>query len=212
MSAVRVKLCGITRRTDREAAVDAGADAVGVVSDVPVETPREVAPDRAADLLSDLGPFVTGVLVTMPDSVQAAVRLVERVGPDAVQVHGGLDPGEIGALRERLGVDVVAAVGAEGPVAAYADAADAVLVDSTDAAGGGGTGETHDWTRTADHVGHLSTPVVLAGGLTPDNVRNAVERVDPYAVDTASGVEHEGGVKDHERLRRFVARARGGGS
>jgi phosphoribosylanthranilate isomerase len=212
MSSARVKLCGITRTADREAAVDAGADAIGVISDVPVETPREVAPDQAADLLADLGPFVTGVLVTMPDSVQTAVRLVERVDPDAVQVHGGLDPGQVGALRERVGVDVVAAVDAEGPVAARADAAAAVLVDSTDAAGGGGTGETHDWARVADYVDRLSTPVILAGGLTPANVRDAVEQVDPYAVDTASGVEREGGVKDHDSLRTFVARARGGGS
>ncbi|MEF8813152.1 MAG: phosphoribosylanthranilate isomerase [Halovenus sp.] len=212
MSSVRVKLCGITRPVDREAAVDAGADAVGVISDVPVETPREVASDRAADLLADLGPFVTGVLVTMPDSVQAAVTLVERVDPDAVQVHDSLEPGQVGALRERVGVDVVAAVDAEGPVEAHADAADAVLVDSTDAAGGGGTGETHDWTRVADYVDRLSTPVILAGGLTPANVRDAVEQVDPYAVDTASGVERAGGIKDHNSLRQFVARVRGGGS
>lgn len=209
MSYLRVKLCGITRATDRDAAVRAGADAVGVISDVPVETPREVTPTRAGDLLADLEPFVTGVLVTMPESVQGAVRLVDRVEPEAIQIHAGLDPEQIGALRERVAVDVVAAVDSTGPVEAYAGVADAVLVDSTDGEGGGGTGETHDWAQTAAHVDTLSTPVILAGGLTPANVGDAIEQVGPYGVDTASGVEREGGVKDHDSMAAFVATARG---
>ncbi|ELZ22378.1 phosphoribosylanthranilate isomerase [Halosimplex carlsbadense 2-9-1] len=213
-SATRVKVCGVTRAADREAVVTAGADAVGVISDVPVDTPREVGADTAADLLAGVPPLVTGVLVTMPSTVEEAVDLVETVDPDAVQVHGGLSPGELGALGHRLSQDVIVAVDAAADdIADYADPADALLVDSVDAAGGGGTGETHDWERTREIVADLDVPVVLAGGLTPDNVAAAVETVRPFGVDVATGVERVedgdrvGGEKDPETVREFVAAA-----
>jgi phosphoribosylanthranilate isomerase len=204
----RAKICGITRETDLDAVVAAGADAVGLTAAVTVDTPRETSITRATDLAAAVPPFVTSVLVTMPDSVDRAVELVDRVEPDAVQLHGNLGPDAIAAVRERAPVKVIAAVDAtDSAVDAYADAADALLVDSVDEQGGGGTGETHDWERTADLVADLQTPVILAGGLTPDNVAEAVETVRPFAVDVASGVEAEGGVKDHDAVRQFVERA-----
>ncbi|SDF56954.1 phosphoribosylanthranilate isomerase [Halorientalis regularis] len=204
----RAKICGITRETDLDAVVAAGADAVGLTAAVTVDTPRETSITRATDLAAAVPPFVTSVLVTMPDSVDRAVELVDRVEPDAVQLHGNLRPDAIAAVRERAPVKVIAAVDAtDSAVDAYADAADALLVDSVDEQGGGGTGETHDWERTADLVADLQTPVILAGGLTPDNVAEAVETVRPFAVDVASGVEAEGGVKDHDAVRQFVERA-----
>jgi len=206
----RVKICGLAREADRDAAVGAGADALGFIVDVPVDTPREIGPSRARDLVANTPPFVTTVLVTMPASVQAAVSLHGQVGTDAVQVHGTLDPPLVAGLRERLDADVLAAVGPDADLAAYADAADALLVDSVDGAGGGGTGETVDWERTREAVAGLEVPVVLAGGLTPGNVADAVETVGPYGVDTASGVEREGGIKDHDAVRAFVANARRG--
>jgi phosphoribosylanthranilate isomerase len=204
----RAKICGITRESDLEAVVAAGADAVGLTAAVTVDTPREVSLTRAAALAAAVPPFVTSVLVTMPDTVDRAVELVDRVEPDAVQLHGNLGPDDIVAVRERAAAKVVAAVDAtDSTVEAYADAADALLVDSADEQGGGGTGETHDWERTAELVADLRTPVILAGGLTPDNVAEAVETVRPFAVDVASGVEAEGGVKDHDAVRQFVERA-----
>lgn len=203
----RVKICGLTSETDRDAAVAAGADAIGVLVDVSVDSPREISADRAADLVAGLPPFVTSVLVTMPDTVEAGLSLQQRVGADAMQVHGTLSPAEVAEVRERSDADVVVATG-PADASAYASVADAVLVDSLNESGGGGTGETHDWTASRDLVADLSVPVMLAGGLTPDNVREAVERVDPYAVDTASGVEQAGGRKDREAVRAFVARAR----
>ncbi|WP_415381180.1 phosphoribosylanthranilate isomerase [Halosimplex sp. TS25] len=212
-SSTRVKICGVTSATDRDVVVAAGADAVGVICDVPVDTPREVDEETAADLLDGVPPLVTGVLVTMPEGVDDAVELVESLGPDAVQVHGGLSPSELGALGRRLSQDIVAAVDADADdVTAYADAADALLVDSVDAEGGGGTGETHDWERTREIVADLAAPVILAGGLTPGNVAEAVETVRPYGVDVATGVERVddagdrvGGEKDPEAIERFVA-------
>jgi len=204
----RVKVCGITREADLAVAIEAGADAVGFIVGVSVETPRELAPERAAELVERVPPFVTAVLVTMPDSVETAAELHERVGTDAVQVHGGFDPDDLAALRERIDRPLLRAVDATDPdVRAHAGAADALLLDSTDEQGGGGTGEAHDWDRASDLVESLDVPVVLAGGLTPANVAAAVERVDPFAVDVASGVESAGGAKDHDAMRQFVAAA-----
>lgn len=207
----RVKICGITRETDRDVAVEAGADALGFIADVAVDTPRELSTAQAHSLVDGVPPFVSTALVTMPDAVQDAVSLQETVGADAIQVHGGLGPTFVGGLRERVDADVVAAVGPDADLASYAAVADAVLVDSVGEEGGGGTGETHDWEATRAAVAGLDVPVVLAGGLTPENVAAAVETVEPYAVDTASGVEREGGIKDHDAVRAFVANARDAG-
>jgi phosphoribosylanthranilate isomerase len=201
----RTKVCGVTSEADLRTAVAAGADAVGVITDVAVDTPREVTAERAEDLLDAVPPFVTGTLVTMPTNAEAAVRLVERLEPDAVQVHG-LAPDRVAALRVRAPVPVLAAVEAE-DASRYADAADALVVDSLDEQGGGGTGETGDWDRTREVVADRDTPVVLAGGLTPANVAAAVRTVRPFAVDVASGVEREGGVKDADAVRTFVRNA-----
>ncbi|WP_324758552.1 phosphoribosylanthranilate isomerase [Haloarcula sp. GH36] len=207
----RVKICGVTSAEDRKAVVAAGADAVGVIHGVPVETPREVDENTAERLVGGVPPFVTSVLVTMPATVQEAVRRVEAVEPDAVQVHEGLSPTELGALRRRIAQQVVAVVDAAADdLGAYAAQADALLVDSVDESGAGGTGETHDWERTRDLVASLDVPVVLAGGLTPENVAEAVGTVRPFAVDVASGVEARGGVKDHDAVSRFLANAAGG--
>jgi len=208
----RVKICGITREEDRTAAVEAGADAVGFVADVPIETPRELSSERARSLVSGVSPLVTSVLVTMPDSVQDAVSLQDRVGADVVQIHGGLSPEHLGGLASRIDAHLVATVDADqNDIDEYAAATDAILVDSSDDHGAGGTGETHDWSLTREHVERLDTPVILAGGLTADNVAEAIEIAGPFAVDTSSGVEHEEGRKDHDAIQAFVDAARTAG-
>jgi phosphoribosylanthranilate isomerase len=201
----RVKVCGITRESDLQTAVATGADAIGVIADVTVETPREVAIERARELLAAVPPFVTGTLVTMPDDADAAADLVKRLEPDAVQVHG-LGPAGTRRLHRQVSVPVLAAVDGD-EAENHVGAADALVVDSLDEQGGGGTGETHDWARTRELVDSLDVPVVLAGGLTPDSVAEAVRTVRPFAVDVATGVESAGGVKDAEAVRAFVQRA-----
>jgi phosphoribosylanthranilate isomerase len=208
----RVKICGVTSAEDRDAVVAAGADAVGVIHGVPVDTPREVDEETAETLVAGVPPLATSVLVTMPTTVQQAVKRVDEIEPNVVQVHDGLTPAELGALARRVTQQIVAVVDAEAAdIDDYASHADALLVDSVDAEGGGGTGETHDWERTRDIVDSLDVPVILAGGLTPANVAAAVETVRPFAVDTASGVESSGGVKDHDAVRQFVSNARAAG-
>ncbi|WP_227353680.1 phosphoribosylanthranilate isomerase [Haladaptatus salinisoli] len=201
----RVKICGVTREDDLRTAVSAGADAVGLLVDVPVDSPREIDPSRAAELAREVPPFVTTVLVTMPERPERAVELARAVEPDAVQVHG-TSVGDLAYLAANVDANVVGAVDAtkEQPKR-YDGLADALLLDAGTT---GGTGRTHDWERARRTVDSLETPVVLAGGLTPENVSEAVGTVEPFAVDVASGVESKGGEKDAAAVESFVANAK----
>ncbi|WP_254765031.1 phosphoribosylanthranilate isomerase [Natrinema marinum] len=206
----RVKICGLTSEADLAAAVDAGADAVGIICDVPVDTPREVSLEQATALAAATPPFVTSVLVTMVDDPEAAIELVETIEPDAVQIHGGIRPGDLAYLRAKLDVELLLAVDADDATTAetYDDVVDGLIVDTAGEDGGGGTGRTHDWDQTRLAATDLESPLILAGGLTPENVADAVETVGPFAVDVASGVEDSGGVKDVDAVRSFVERAK----
>jgi phosphoribosylanthranilate isomerase len=179
---------------------------------VSVGTPREVPPDRARELADAAPPFVTSVLVTMPESAAECADLADRVGVDAAQVHGTLAPAEVGRLRERFDGDVLVATD-HATATEYADVVDGLVVDSVDETGAGGTGRTHDWELTREVVRELDVPVVLAGGLVPSNVAEAVRTVRPFAVDVASGVERadEPGRKDHDAVGAFVGRAKRAG-
>jgi phosphoribosylanthranilate isomerase len=209
----RVKVCGVTRREDLQVVAAAGADAVGVIADVSVETPREVPAEEAADLAAAAPPFLSTTLVTMAGTTRRVTDLVATVAPDVVQVYADFAADELAAVRSATGVKVVPVVPVDDPDRARAvdEVADAVLVDSLSDGGGGGTGRTHDWPATRRLVEELASPVVLAGGLTPENVAEAVRAVEPFAVDVASGVEAAGGVKDPEAVERFV-RAAGRGT
>ncbi|MWV39571.1 phosphoribosylanthranilate isomerase [Natrialba sp. INN-245] len=206
----RVKICGLTTESDLELVVGAGVDAVGIIVDVPVETPREVSVDRAAELADAVPPFAASVLVTMPDTVDRTVHVADAVEPDVLQLHGEFGVDELADIRERTGRSLVLAVDADEASNAgrYDGTVDAFLVDTPAEDGGGGTGRTHDWGRTKSVAANLESPVILAGGLTPENVDAAVDAVDPFAVDVASGVEAEGGIKDGDAVRSFVEHAK----
>lgn len=208
---VRSKICGVTNETDLQAVAESGADAVGIITEVSVDTPREVAPDRAADLVAAAPPFLSTVLVSMPDTATRAVELAGAVAPDAIQLHGEFDDAAVRYVRREARADVITAVDAADPdrVRGYDGVADAILLDSTTEDGAGGTGETHDWHAASALVDDLATPVVLAGGLTPENVSDAARTVEPYAVDVSSGVERSDGEKDHEAVESFVRNANG---
>ena len=211
---VRVKICGVTDDADLRAVERAGADAVGVVADVPVDTPRAVSLEAAARLFDAAPPFLTTTLVTMADTAAEATAAADAVGADVLQLHTDLTPEKLRSVREATAGTLVAVVDAADPerARAVAPAVDGVLVDSIDDSGAGGTGETHDWDATGEVVSTLDAPVILAGGLTPDNVAAAVETVRPFAVDVATGVERSGGRKDHDAVQSFVANAAGAAS
>lgn len=198
----RVKICSITTEADRDAAVAAGADALGFIVDVPVETPREIDPGRAAELIDGVPPFVTSVLVTMPADVDTTAERLRETGADAIQLHNDHPPDEL----DRLGATVIKRVGTDLDAARrYAAAADALIVDAVGESGAGGTGHAVDHTAARAVREAVDVPVILAGGLDPGNVADAIDAVDPFAVDVSSGVEAVEGRKDHEAVAAFVA-------
>ncbi|TBV07966.1 phosphoribosylanthranilate isomerase [Phytopseudomonas dryadis] len=204
MSVVRCKICGITRIEDALAAVEAGADAIGLV--FYPRSPRAVSVAQAGEIVAALPPFVTtvGLFVDMPRAELA--QLLERVPLDLLQFHGeesaeqceGFARPYIKALRVRPGDDIAVRV------AAYPGAR-GVLLDTYVAGVPGGTGEAFDWSLVPPR---LSKPVVLAGGLTAGNVAEAIARVRPYAVDVSGGVEASKGIKDVHKMNAFVRAVR----
>jgi len=212
MSRVRVKICGITRREDLSAAVDAGADAVGFVVGVP-SSPRNLSSDKAGELIDHTPVFVDSVVVTVPGSLSQLERVYRELNPSALQIHGQ-NLSDV-TLRERLpGARLIRAVQAksddviEAAVAA-SEAFDAVLLDSSASGKYGGTGKTHDWALSkCVNQAIAPKPLILAGGLRPENVRDAILAVRPYAVDVSSGVESHPGIKDPKRVSMFVRNAK----
>ena len=213
MRSVRVKICGITREEDLAVAVAAGADAVGFLVGVP-SSPRNLTLERAEMLLRQVPIFVDRVVVTAPQSIDELAEICEGLKPTAIQIHGkkNFDASEI---RERIkDIRLIKTVyvtedALNETVIEELKACDAVLLDSFIKGQYGGTGRVHDWTisrQIREAVAPL--PVILAGGLKPENVKEAVQTVQPYAVDVASGVELRPAVKDHEKIRAFVENAK----
>lgn len=205
MSAVRIKICGITRIEDALAAIAAGADALGFV--FYARSPRAVTPAQASVIIAALPPFVTtvGLFVDMPRA--ELTRLLSEVPLDLLQFHGDEGPDDcagygrpyIKALRVKAGDDVAAAI-------ARYPAASGILLDTFVAGTPGGTGEAFDWSLVPQDA---AKPLILAGGLTPENVADAVRQVRPYAVDVSGGVEASKGIKDAAKIQAFIQQARG---
>ena len=209
-----VKICGITRREDAEAAVSAGADALGFV--FWPASPRYIDPFRARALASALPPFVTpvGVFVDQPAEYVNGVARVARLG--VVQLHGGegadyartmIRP-VMKALALHDSHDVHGGAAAVDSIEVW-PARVLVLLDVHDPLRRGGTGRTIDWTQAA--VVARRRRVVLAGGLTAENVGEAIARVRPFGIDVSSGVEASPGIKDHGRLKALFEAVHGSG-
>lgn len=200
----RIKICGITRVEDALAACAAGADALGFVFHP--RSPRNLAPDTAREIIAALPPFVSAVGLFVdcePDQIE---RVAARVPLDMLQFHGDEAP----ELCARFGRPYLKAVRmrAEVDLLEYArrfGAARGLLLDAFVSGTHGGTGTRFDWRLVpAD----LPVPIVLSGGLTPDNVGEAVRALRPWAVDVSSGVEAAKGIKDPQRMRDFIAGVR----
>lgn len=203
----RVKICGLTDEYELRCALKAGADALGFI--VEIERSRHrLSVDEARRLIGMVPPFTASVAVVEPASVDDAVRLAGRLQSDALQIHGDLSPEEIKEIRRRVPQRIIVAVppGSERAVE-VSRIADAVLVDTPVSGGLGGSGMTHDWSVTARMRSALHAPLILAGGLTPENVLDAIDAVKPYAVDVSSGVETDG-RKDPVKVEEFVRRVR----
>jgi phosphoribosylanthranilate isomerase len=209
MSRVWVKVCGITRAEDGRQAAEAGADAVGFVF-YPM-SPRRIEPTRAAAIARELPPLVARVGVFVDATRDEMARVADEVGLDLLQLHGEEPPEALADLPRRALKAVRVGPGFTAEDALHYRAAAGLVVDTRlvgQTAMPGGTGTPFDWTLVKglrDEVGFL----MLAGGLTPENVAEAITEVRPHAVDVSSGVERLPGRKDPARVRAFVEAVRG---
>jgi len=196
----RVKICGITREQDAKAAVDYGADAIGLV--FYQDSPRAITIENARAIVQKLPPFVSVVGLFVDPSPKDVAAVLHRVSLDMLQFHGNELPSEcsaygrpyIKAIKVKEGDDIAA------QVSKYAGAR-GVLLDTYDPKLPGGTGRVFDWARIPKK---LDKPLILAGGLTPENVWQAISKVRPYAVDVSGGVEAAKGIKDAEKIAAFM--------
>ena len=208
---VSVKVCGLTGDEGLAAAIDAGARYVGFVF-FP-KSPRHVSPAQAAALAVQvpMGVAKVGLFVNPDDATLTAT--LEEVPLDMIQLHGDESPARVAEVRALTGLPVIKAVGISGPADLdqlwdYGLVADMLLIDAKppqDAALPGGNGLAFDWRLLAGR--QILKPWLLAGGLTPENVHEAIRLTRAQGVDVSSGVESAPGVKDPDRIRRFIARA-----
>ncbi|MEA1965873.1 MAG: phosphoribosylanthranilate isomerase [Euryarchaeota archaeon] len=221
MTRTRIKICGNTNPADLAHAILCGADAVGFITDVPVRSPRKIDAETAKELIKHVPVFVDSVLVIMPDDLGSAMALIRETHPTCVQIHSDLPVSELAEISKTVKLIKTIAVPEDAPsgtsdhiisrIDALTGIADAILLDTSiststrdkSGARGGGTGKVHDWRISAEIVKRSRLPIILAGGLTPDNATDAIRKVHPYAVDTASGVE-TGGKRDPDKVRRFT--------
>ena len=213
MNATKVKICGITRKEDLASAAAAGADAVGFVVDA-VASPRNLPLETAAKLFRQVPPFVKSVLVTVPTTVDNLVENYKKLNPDIIQIHGE-NLRNVALIRKKIpNTPLMKSVNANSPDAlekasTTAKIFDCVVLDSLSQGHYGGTGLIHNWTlgkhiKSAIHP----VPLILAGGLNPENVGEAVRLVQPYAVDVSSGVELKPGIKNNQKMVAFVRNAK----
>ena len=201
---IQIKICGITNIDDAMAAADAGADALGFVFFK--KSPRYITPEKAAAIISRLPVFVTSVGVFVDEPGEEILKIVEETGIDVIQLHGD-EPPEACLLPRRVikGIRVKSLESLE-PLSEYQNIVSAFLLDAYAPGMPGGTGQVFNWEIAieAKKFGRI----ILAGGLTPENISEAIKRVRPYAIDVSSGVELGKGKKDHQKIRLFIKRAR----
>jgi phosphoribosylanthranilate isomerase len=203
-----VKICGITNAPDALAAAASGADALGLM--FYEGSPRHITVKAAAEIARQLPPFVikVGVFVNAPED--AVLRAIGECGLNILQFHGDETP-EYCGLFPVMTIKAFRVRDRESLKALADYQTDAFLLDAHTLGKLGGTGATFNW-DLAIEARKLGRPIFLAGGLTPENVAEAVRRVQPYAVDVSSGVEFSPGKKDHQKVAAFIKAAKGSGA
>jgi phosphoribosylanthranilate isomerase len=210
---VEVKICGLTRAVDAEYADAAGASYLGVIF---AGGPRQRLPQQAKETLAGRRARKVGVFADQTPGEIADVA--SEVGLDVIQLHGGSQPERVQAVRAATGLEIWAVLRTPdgtlpGDAEVLADEADALVVDALVPGKLGGSGVAIPWLALGESLDDMERGhrIVLAGGLTPENVAEAIDYVSPMVVDVSSGVESAPGIKDHVRIRAFIAAARAAG-
>jgi phosphoribosylanthranilate isomerase len=203
---VKVKVCGIKEPEDARVAAAAGADAVGLVF---AESPRRVSVEQAREIASALPDDILKVGVFVDEDLDEVLRIAREVGLDYAQLHGDESPEEVAAVRDsRVGVIKAIRVRDEGSLEAMEKYdADLFMLDAYSEKARGGTGACFDWGLAKAVRGYAN--ILVSGGLSPENVREAIEFFEPYGVDASSSLEERPGKKNGELVRRFVSAAKG---
>ncbi|MEO8604670.1 MAG: phosphoribosylanthranilate isomerase [bacterium] len=217
MTQVRVQIAGVSSLEEALATAEAGAEALGFTVRLPHGVHDGLTEATARGIIAALPPFVASVAITYVESAREAVELCRYLGASTLQLHGPFPTQELPLIRAGLPhLKLIRSVHVTGPEA-LAQArgltrhVDALLLDTYDPVSGrhGATGMTHDWALSRQIVAEARVPIILAGGLTPDNVAAAIAAVQPWGVDVHTGVEDADGRRNLDKVRAFVARAKG---
>jgi len=212
---MRVKICGIRSLDEAKEVIEAGADALGF--HVELDHSRcPVAAATASGIISKLPPFISSVVVTSETDPKKLLLIMKSTGATTLQLHKEVSPETVNAVKSvffNTKIYVAISVTSDESIAIaknFENSADTVILDSVNKETGarGGTGKTHDWSISRKIVESTSLRVILAGGLNPGNVVDAIKAVRPYAVDVNSGVSNPDGTKDFLRVKGFVDRAK----
>jgi phosphoribosylanthranilate isomerase len=211
---VKVKICGFMRANDVKTASDLGVDMVGVI--VIPHSSRGLTLEQAQDVLK-AGKNVDKVAVIMPDSPAEASAVARMLNPDYLQIHSKFSAAQLAEIKKLSGKKIIGVVAIPQKILdrkeildraiEVSKAVDYILLD-TKGSSGGGTGLTHDWRFSREIRDAVGKPVFLAGGLNPNNIKAAIEMVQPYGVDVATGVESALGKKDPKLMRAFIEAAK----
>jgi phosphoribosylanthranilate isomerase len=212
----QVQIAGVSTLEEALYCHDVGVDALGFTLELPTGIHDDLTTEKATQIISQLPPHVLSVVITYLTSAREAVALINKVGAAALQFHGEISDNELRRFREEMPqVKTIARITVSGP-SAIADAVrlgsllcDALILDSFDPATGrkGATGLTHDWGISARIVQASQVPVILAGGLTPKNVAEAIKIVRPDGVDAHTGVENPDGSRNFKKIEQFTRAA-----
>ena len=201
---IKVKICGITNLDDAMAAADFGADALGFVFFK--NSPRYISPANAEKIIKKLPPFISAVGVFVNEDKKNIEKIVSRTGINITQLHGDEPPKACNLSKPSIKAIRVKSLDSLEVISKYKDKVSAFLLDTYTPELFGGTGQIFNWDIAVE--ARQFGKVILAGGLTPENIEKAVRFVHPYAVDVSSGVEAEKGRKDHKKMRLFIERAK----
>ncbi|MBS3815698.1 MAG: phosphoribosylanthranilate isomerase [Hadesarchaea archaeon] len=210
---VKVKICGLTRTQDVGIIRESGADMLGVIVNAKIPTPRNLDYEKAREILDKVPSGIKKVVVGMPKDLSEGIEIIDKLNPDYFQMHSYPNLSEVKELKKATGkkliltISIPQEVSNENEIISSAKevskVSDFILLDTKGPAGGE-TGKVHDWSVSRKIREEISTPVFLAGGLTPSNVNKAIKKVQPYGVDVASGVESKPGIKNSKKVREFV--------